>query len=144
MLDLRRSQGINFIPLGGSAPLRALFSALRHNQIVLLAVDRAVEGQSVEKPFFGANAHLPLGPVQLAQRTEAILVGAFGWYGAGRRIEAQFVPLSLELPEEQRTNGEQLMNGMVEKLEQFIAAHPEQWVVFSPIWTNQDSKRAQA
>lgn len=140
MLDLRRSQGINFLPLGGSAPLREVFSALRHNHLVLITVDRTSQGRHVEKPFFGAKAYLPLGPVQLAQRTGAILVGAFGWYGAGRRIEAQFVPLSLDLPEPQRADGEQLMDGMVEQLEQFIAAHPEQWVVFSPVWSNQVSE----
>lgn len=141
MLNLRRSQGINFIPLGGSAPLRALFSALQHNQIVLITADRAIEGRFVEKPFFGATARLPLGPVQLAQRTGAILVGAFGWYSAGMCIEAQFVPLSLTLPEKQRENEEQLMDRMVEQLEQFIGAYPEQWVVFSPVWTNLASKQ---
>ncbi|HEU5377204.1 MAG TPA: hypothetical protein VFV38_17365, partial [Ktedonobacteraceae bacterium] len=132
-----------FLPLGGITPLRALFSALQHNQIVLITADRAVEGQHVEKPFFGANAHLLLGPVQLAQRTGTILVGAFGWYEARTRIDAQFVPLSLDLPEHQRANGEQLMDGMVGQLEQFIAAHPEQWVVFSPVWTNQSSQPTQ-
>lgn len=140
MLNLRRSQGVNFLPLGGSPPLRALFSALRHNQIVLLTADRAIEGRFVEKPFFGAPARLPLGPVQLAQRTGAVLVGAFGWYEDGTCIEAQFVPLTLTLPEKQRGNGEQLMDSMVEQLEQFIAAHPEQWVVFSPVWTHLATK----
>ncbi len=143
MLDLRRGQGINFIPLGGNTPLRALFSALRQNQIVLITADRGVSGRLIEKTFFGAKAHLPLGPVQLAQRTGAMLVGAFGWYGPGTRIEAQCVPLSLDLPEEDRGDREQLMDGMIEKLEHFIAAHPEQWVVFSPLWPDVVSEPVQ-
>ena len=135
MLKLRRSHGVNFISLGGSAPIRALFSALRSNQIVLITADRAVVGESVEKLFFGATARLPIGPGLLAQRTGAALVGGFGWYGADTHIEAQFVPLSLELPEEQRRDVALLMDRIVEKMEHFIGAHPEQWVVFSPIWT---------
>ena len=134
MLQIRRSHGANFITLGGSAALRVLFSALRSNQIVLIMADRAVEGQSVEKLFFGTSARLPIGPALLAQRTGAVLVGGFGWYADGTHIEGQLVPLSLDLPEEQRGNVERLMDGIVEKLEHFIAAHPEQWVVFSPIW----------
>jgi lauroyl/myristoyl acyltransferase len=135
MLKLRRSHGVNFISLGGSAPIRALFSVLRSNQIVLITADRAVVGESVEKLFFGATARLPTGPALLAQRTGAALVGGFGWYGADTHIEAQFVPLSLELPEEQRRDVALLMDRIVEKMEYFIGAHPEQWVVFSPIWT---------
>lgn len=135
MLDLRRSHGINFIALGGSAPLRALLAALRHNQIVLIPADRAIEGPCVAKPFFGANAYFPLGPVHLAQRTGAALVGGFGWYSEGPSLEARCVPLSLDLPEEQRGNEECLMKGMVKILEQFVGAHPEQWMIFSPIWT---------
>ena len=143
MLDLRRGQGINFIPLGGNTPLRALFSALRQNQIVLITADRGVSGRLIEKTFFGAKAHLPLGPVQLAQRTGAMLVGAFGWYGPGTRIEAQCVPLSLDLPEEDRADMEQLMDGIIEKLEHFISDHPEQWVMFAPLWPDLASKPVQ-
>ena len=80
-------------------------------------------------------ARLPTGPALLAQRTGAALVGGFGWYRADTHIEAQFVPLSLELPEEQRRDFALLMDRIVEKMEHFIRAHPEQWVVFSPIWT---------
>src|SRR5260370_16783807 len=69
MLKLRRSHGVNFISLGGSAPIRALFSALRSNQIVLITADRAVVGESIEKLFFGATARLPTGPALLAHRT---------------------------------------------------------------------------
>jgi phosphatidylinositol dimannoside acyltransferase len=136
MLGLRRSQGINFIPLGGSSPIRELFSALRHNQIVLITADRAIEGQSIVKPFFGANASLPIGPAQIAQRTGAALVGAFGWYKTEDFIEGEFLPLSLKLSEERRRDVECLMDGVIETLEQVIAAHPDQWIVFSPIWTD--------
>jgi lauroyl/myristoyl acyltransferase len=136
MLRLRRSQGIHFIPLGGNTPLRAIIQALRKNQLVLITADRAVEGESVEKLFFGEPARLPTGPVSLSKRTGAPLVGAFGWYTPARHMAGHFVPLSLELTEEERTNADTLMRSVIEKLEQNIKAHPEDWVVFSPIWAN--------
>ncbi len=139
MLRLRRSHGVQYVPLTGNSTMRKMLSALRSNQIVLITADRVVQGESVEVPFFGAAARLPLGPAQLAQRTGATLVGAFGWRTSPTGefpMEGKFVPLSLRFPEEQRTNIDTLMGGIVETLEQIIGAHPDQWVVFSPVWTD--------
>jgi KDO2-lipid IV(A) lauroyltransferase len=115
--------------------MRTIIQALRNNQIVLITGDRAVQGESVEKPFFGADARLPLGPVALSQRTGAPLVGAFGWHASRTLIDGEFVPLTLGLPEDERNNTDALMNGLIARMERIIKAHPEQWVVFSPIWT---------
>ena len=136
MLKLRRSHGVHFVPLGGSAALRAIIQALRNNQVVVIPTDRAIQGESSEKPFFGETARLPIGPVSLAQRTGAALVGAFGWYSSSKRIAGQFVPLSLQLTEEDRANTDKLLCGMIERMERIIKAHPEQWAAFSPIWTS--------
>lgn len=135
MVSLRSSKGVHFVPLGGSAPMRTIIQALRNNQIVLITGDRAVEGESVEKPFFGANARLPIGPVALSLRTGAPLVGAFGWHASPTRIEGEFVPLTLALSQEDQKKSDALMCGLIARMEKIIKAHPEQWVVFSPIWT---------
>ncbi len=137
MLNVRRSHGVQYIPLGGSAPMRKMLAALRSNQIVLLAADRVVQGEGVAIPFFGATAQLPGGPASLAQRTGAALVGAFGWRTYAKRgapIQGEFVPLSLALPEAERASSDALLGGIVEKLEHFIEAHPDQWAAFAPIW----------
>jgi KDO2-lipid IV(A) lauroyltransferase len=139
MLKLRRSHGVQYLPLGESATMRALLQALRKNQLVLITADRAVVGQSVEVPFFGAPARLPAGLANLSQRTGAPLVGAFGWRTRtipGKQIEGLILPVSLALPEEQRKQTEVLQTKIVETLERVIEAHPEQWVVFSPVWTD--------
>lgn len=136
LLKLRSSQGIHLIPLGGGTALRSMIKALRNNQIVVIITDRAIQGDSIVKPFFGEPARLPIGPVLLSQRTGAVLVGAFGWYTSSNRLAGQFVPVSLELEEEDRMDTDKLLCGIIEQMERFIKAHPEQWVVFSPIWTS--------
>ena len=133
-LKLRNSQGVQFLPLGGNAPMRTISKALRNNQIVLITADRAVEGESVEKLFFGELARLPLGPVSLSQRTGAALVGACGWYTSRTHIEGKFVPLTLELTEDERENTDTVMSALIKRLEEYIQPYPEQWVVFSPVW----------
>ena len=139
-LKLRSSKGVQFVPLGGSAPMRTIIKALRNNQIVLITADRAVEGESVEKLFFGEPARLPLGPVSLSHRTGAALVGACGWHTSRTRIGGRFVPLTLELTEEERVNTDTVMCALIERLEKYIKAHPEQWVVFSPVWISDSAK----
>ena len=140
MIKLRNSQGMQYIPLGGSGPLRSIIQALRNNQIVLITVDRAVEGESVVKPFFGEPARFPIGPVSLSLRTGAPLVGAFGSYVSSKLMIGEIVPLSLGLTEEEQTNADKLMCGVIEMMERFIKAHPEQWVVFSPVWISDSAK----
>ena len=137
---LRNSQGMQYIPLGGSGPLRSIIQALRNNQIVLFTTDRAVEGKSVVQPFFGAPARLPIGPVALSQRTGAPLIGGFGSYVSSKHMVGEIIPLSLELTEEEQANTDKLMCGVIEMMERFIKAHPEQWVVFSPIWISDSAK----
>ncbi|MGH2494632.1 MAG: lysophospholipid acyltransferase family protein [Ktedonobacteraceae bacterium] len=134
-LKLRSGQGVQFVPLGGSAAVRAMISTLRKNQLVVIPVDRAIQGESVEKDFFGAPARLSLGPVSLAIRTGAALIGAFGWYMPDNSIGGCVVPASLALSEDERNDSDKLMEKVVETLEANISARPEQWVMFSPLWT---------
>lgn len=134
VLSLRRRQGVNFIPLGGSVPIRVMIAALRKNELVLITGDRAVVGESVERNFFGAPACLPFGPFTLAQRTGALMVSAIGWREMSTRIGGRFAPISLALPEDQRLDPDKLQCKAIEAMEEAIRAHPDQWVVFEPVW----------
>jgi lauroyl/myristoyl acyltransferase len=136
-LKLRSRPGLQFAPLGGSAPLRSMMQALKKNQIVVIAVDRAVVGESVEKPFFGALARFPFGPISLALRTGAAVVSGFGWYDSHNYMGGHLMPVSLALNEDERNDPDKLMEKIVETLEENIGARPEQWVMFSPIWTEE-------
>jgi len=133
-VKLRNSMGVQFLPLGGTAPMREIIKGLRNNHIVLITADRAVEGESVEKPFFGEPARLPSGPVSLSQRTGAALVGASGWHTSHTRIVGKFVPLTLELTKDERNDTDAVMNALIKRLEEYIKPHAGQWVVFSPVW----------
>ena len=114
--------------------MRAIIQALRKNQIVLILADRAVEGESVVRNFFGAPARLPIGPINLSIRTGAPLVGALGWHSSRRRISGKFIRLTMALPEEQRKQPDVLEETWLRELEGVIRAHPEQWVVLSQVW----------
>jgi lauroyl/myristoyl acyltransferase len=136
MVDLRRRSGADFVPLNGPKAIRMLYDALSNNQLVLITADRAVAGESVVTDFFGAPARLPQGPVDLSLRTGAPLVGAFGWRSAGDRMAAEFTPLTLALPADQRDKREVLQAELIRQLERTVRAHLDEWVVFAPVWVD--------
>jgi lauroyl/myristoyl acyltransferase len=144
MLDLitslRGKHGAKILPLQGSAAMRTLFQKLRTNKAILLTADRAIEGQSSEMTFFGATARLPVGVAQLAKRTGATVVGACGWRTPGGEIYGRFFPITLALPEERATDTDEIQQAILALLEQNIAAHPDQWMAFAPIWTGRPSR----
>jgi lauroyl/myristoyl acyltransferase len=140
MVDLRSSSGVNFLPLGGSVPMRTIIQTLRKNQIIIIAADRAIEGTSVIRNFFNAPARLPIGPVNLSLRTGAPLVGAFAWRTSETHIDGEFTHLTLALSEEERKQPDVIEAALIKQMEGFISAHPEQWAVFEPVWVKPDEE----
>jgi len=137
--DLRGSKGIKLIPIDG--PLLGLFRALRRNEIVGLAADLDITGSGVVVDFFGEPVQLPSGHVRLALRTGAMMVMGFSLRLADNTFALHIEPpLELEatgdFQRDVRVNTEQV----VAVLERYIGQHPEQWVMFRPIWRMADSK----
>ncbi len=131
--SVRASKGMRVISTDSF--LRPLFRALRNNEILGLAVDRieAKTGTLIE--FFGAPALLPDWHVRLALRTGAKLVPAFSLRHPDNTVDA-FVEPALELDgtgdaERDLRAG---MAQLVAVLEKWIGQHPDQWVMFQPIW----------
>ena len=134
MLDLRRSHGVHYLPLIGSTPMRTIMQKLRENNIIVIATDRVIQGQSIEAEFFGAPARLPIGPAKLAQRTGAALIG-INCYRTPRGLAVgQWLPISTKMTDEQRASTDSLMRAIIRTIEDIIRKHPEQWLAFSPIW----------
>ncbi|HCI81039.1 MAG TPA: hypothetical protein DHW02_15270 [Ktedonobacter sp.] len=143
ILDLRRSHGVSYVPLAGSTTLRTILQKLRENKIVLITADRAIEGQSIEIDFFGTPARLPVGAVKLAQRTGAALIGINCYRMSRGQAIGEWVPLSVEMTDEQRSSTDSMMHALIRKLEGIIRQHPEQWLAFAPIWLEDIKKDSQ-
>jgi KDO2-lipid IV(A) lauroyltransferase len=94
--DLRTHHGVRPVPADSPEALRALLTGLRRGEAVLLAVDRDVLGTGVVVPLFGAPARLPTGPILLARRSGAPVIGAFGWRDELGRPRGRFVSVALD------------------------------------------------
>lgn len=130
---LRARHGLRILPVSAGA-LREVVRTLKAGGVLAMAADRDLQGRGAPTRFFDADALMPAGPTDLAVATGAELVPTFGLRLPGRRYAICFhPPLALRRepgPEASAYNRRLLIGAM----ERAIARHPEQWIVFEPIW----------
>lgn len=130
---IRACHGATIIPVDGA--LKSLFRALRAGEIVILALDRDVTNSGVDIELFGQVTRLPDGYAKLARHTGAPVVLAFGLRLPDHRLRVRIEP-ALEIPQTDNRAGDvrAIVRQALDIAERHIAEHPEQWVVFRPIW----------
>ncbi len=129
----RAMQGIEIVPVDQAA--RTLIKRLRSGNIVGLALDLDVTHTGPVVDFFGAPAQLPDGAVALALKYKVPLVCGFT-----RRLRNNHCVVEIEPPIELANTGD-LANDtragveqLARLLEKQICRSPEQWIMFQPIW----------
>lgn len=134
VVALRASHGIRLLPTGAKA-VRELLQALGKGEVVGVVADRSVQNRGVAVPFFGEDTLLPTGAVELAMHHGAPLVPGFGLRLPGRRYQITFEqPITLEQEGPKEEALARNVQRLAEVMERHIREHPEQWVVFTPIW----------
>ncbi len=130
---IRREFGADLAPIDYRS-LRSAIQYLRQGGIVMTGVDRPdPRGQPLD--FFGRKAMLPTGHARLALRTGApIMVGASredqdGLY-RGRMCALIESTDYLDHPEPETA----LAQRVIVEFEKFIGEHPDQWMMFYPVW----------
>ena len=133
ILDLRKSQGIEMVPLD-VAP-RALIKALRTGQIAGLAYDRDITKTGPVVNFFGKPAQMPDGAVQLALKFGAPVVIAFSVRCPDNRSEV-FIepPLEFVKTGDAQRDIREGVQRIANVMEKYIRQYPDQWLMFQKIW----------
>lgn len=133
MYSLRTRHGLDLLPIDG--PLLRLVRTLRKNGIVGLVGDRDITESGICVPFFGEEARMPDGAVQLALRTGAPLLVAYSHRLPDNRFRAIGRPaLHLERTDDFDADVRAGVEAMLREMERFIGEAPEQWVVSVPLW----------
>jgi KDO2-lipid IV(A) lauroyltransferase len=133
--ERRRAKGIEVLPFAGST--FAMVETLHRGGVVGLIVDRDYAHQGIPLRFFDAPTMVPRAHALLALKTGAALVPGFCLRGPGGRHRLLLRPpipvADLEsLAPEARV--EALAGRCLREFEAVIGAHPDQWLVFAPIW----------
>ncbi|MEV0946461.1 phosphatidylinositol mannoside acyltransferase [Rhodococcus sp. NPDC049939] len=126
----REGLGFEIFPLSGgeSPPFEELSARLRDNKIVCLLGERDLAKKGVPVTFFGEPTRMPAGPARLAIDTGAPLVSVHCWFtdgGWGFRIDP---------PIDTSKGVAAATQALAERFETNIAAHPEDWHMFQPLW----------
>ena len=126
----RRRWGIEIIPWRN---LRRVYHALREPSILGLVVDWGYRSDGIPVQLFDEWTTLPAGPALLAARTNAVVVPVVcralpdGTYRASHYDPIEVADSSAE--EIQRAT-----QAIANAIEDMIAAAPEQWYTFKPVW----------
>lgn len=131
--DLRRSFGMNVVPLGPGAA-SAVANAIKDAHIVCLLCDRDIGGNGVEVEFFGERTTLPAGPATLALRTGAALLPTAVYYRGKGHHAAIREAIPVERRGRLRDDVQRITQLLAYELEALIRAEPEQWHLLQPNW----------
>lgn len=137
----RGSTGVAIVGLRDAR--RALSAALAAGRPVGIVADRNVAGGSLDTPFFGTPAPMPLGPALLAVESgRPIYLGAVRRLGGGRYAGRLYaVPVTASGDRRERITA--TMATLARTMEEAIAVAPEQWwSLLSPLWADLDPRAA--
>lgn len=135
----RRDWGVELIPWRN---LRDLFGVLKRNEILALIIDWGYRPDDIPVRLFGAWTTLPAGPAMLAAKTGASIVQV-----AVRRSEdgERFLvtygdPITVASTDDAEIH--RATQAIADALGATIAAAPEQWYSFKPLWPSTDEEKA--
>ena len=134
LFDLLRKQrkawGVELIPWRN---LRDLYGVLRRNEILALIIDWGYRPDGIPVQLFGSWTTLPAGPAALAAKTGAPIV-----HIAIRRADDGTFQVTHSDPSEVRSSDpaeiQRATQAVADALAATIAAAPEQWYSFKPLW----------
>lgn len=137
--QLRSYNGVSILPVTYSG-IKVAMKRLKKGELVAIACDRALQGSGQYRPFFGEEALLPIGGVEMAYRTGAAIVPAFTFREKAYKFSMYFeAPIILDRQSGRAECIESGLARIVALMEEYISRSPGQWMVFEPIWRKEKS-----
>jgi KDO2-lipid IV(A) lauroyltransferase len=123
--------------------IKAALARIKAGGLVAILFDRDVTGTGARLPFFGAEASIPLGAVDIAMRTGCDLIPAFSWRLPGRRFRAEIgPPLALVRTGDDEADLRANTYRLLALLEERLRRDPGQWAVLESIWRERAAQGA--
>ena len=137
---LRASKGHTFLPVS-FASIKAVLRSIKAGGVVGLMCDRDIEGTSIRVPFCGTPASVPVGAVELAMRTGALILPIFVHRKNGDACEAFLEPpLELVNNGDPQTDLKTNVRRLLERFEAHLRRDPGQWTVLETVWDAEEDE----
>ena len=132
--QLRANPLCEVTPVSESA-LRSAIRRLRGGGVVGTGVDRPVKGQQEPIEFFGRPAKLPIGHIRMAMKTNATLLVLWCEWSPNSGYSMRIAPpLEIDHMDDPTRTIYRTARKVLAIIEAAIARHPEQWMMFVPVW----------
>jgi len=135
---LREQWGNHVIPWRN---LREIYTVLRRRELLALLVDWGYREDGIPVRLFDAWTTLPAGPATLAAKTGSLIVPVL----IRRDEEARFRITwrdAIEVPSASPADLVRATQRIADELAEAIAAAPEQWYSFKPMWPDSAEESA--
>ncbi len=132
----RRRLGMNVIPRDKMGP--STYRLLKRGEVLAMLIDVQPEGQTVVVDFMGRPATVSAIPARMALMTGALVVPSLAFRGPERDAMIRPVMDARGVRYEATGNSKEdiatLTQLIMESLERMMRDHPEQWLLFHPLW----------
>jgi KDO2-lipid IV(A) lauroyltransferase len=135
---LREAWGVQVIPWRN---LREIYSVLRRREMLGLLVDWGYRSDGIPVRLFDAWTTLPAGPATLAAKTNSVILPVAIRRGADEKFHVSFAPV-ITVPTASDADIARATQQIATDLQAMIAAAPEQWYSFKPMWPPTDEEAA--
>lgn len=116
---------------------RALFRALKDNEVVVLLVDGDVFANGLKLDFFSKPARIPSGAAALALKTNAAIVPGYVRREGPFRFRIHVdEPIFPESTGNKAEDVKELSTQVLSEVESYIEENLEQWCIFREIWAS--------
>ena len=127
---LREAYGVHVIPWRN---LREIYKVLKDREMLALLIDWGYRSDGVPVRMFGAWTTLPAGPATLAAKTKSLVLPVAIRRGDDGLFHVSFSP-TIAVASASDADVARATQEIATALEATIAAAPEQWYSFKPMW----------
>ncbi|HEX2756090.1 MAG TPA: hypothetical protein VHM48_11530 [Candidatus Limnocylindrales bacterium] len=135
---LREAYGVHVIPWRN---LREIYTVLKNREMLALLIDWGYRADGVPVRMFEAWTTLPAGPATLAAKTKSLILPVAIRRGDDEMFHVSFSP-TIAVASASDADVARATQEIATALEATIAAAPEQWYSFKPMWPPTDEEAA--
>jgi lauroyl/myristoyl acyltransferase len=136
---LREGWGVQVIPWRN---LRETYAVLKRRGMLGLLIDWGYRADGIPVRLFGSWTTLPAGPAMLAAKTKSVILPVAIRRGVDGKFHVSFSAL-ITVESASDADIARATQEIAAALEATIAAAPEQWYSFKPIWPPNDEEAAE-
>lgn len=136
--SIRGAKGVRYIDAHGPSNAFEILKALKKNSAVTFVLDQFMgKPYGVASRFFGKETGTAYGLALFSQKTKAPVLPIYTFEGADQKLHVVIEPELDTTPyvsENKDQTLAQITQAFNDKLEQFVRAHPEQWMWVHRRW----------